>query len=96
MPTTTTASVGQTGDERPGDELRAARQRAGLTRAQLAALAGCSLAQLGNLEQGAIPRRSAVLGRARAVIASYNDARPADQPGAVTTSTAGTGRHAEP
>lgn len=52
-----------------GVNLKHARQRAGLTRAQLAHLAGCSLASLANIEQGAIPKRSAVLKRALAVLA---------------------------
>jgi transcriptional regulator with XRE-family HTH domain len=52
-----------------GHDLRAARVRAGLTRAQLASLIGCSYSQLGNIEAGAVPRRSGVLDRAWTVIA---------------------------
>jgi transcriptional regulator with XRE-family HTH domain len=51
-----------------GLNLRRGRERAGLTRAQLAQLAGCSLASLANIEQGAVPKRSEVLERARCVI----------------------------
>ena len=47
-----------------GRELRAAREARGITRAQLAGLAQCSLASLDRIEQGAVPRRSAVLARA--------------------------------
>jgi len=70
---------------RAGFELRRARERLGLTRAQLATLAGCSLASLGNIEAGAVPRRSRVLARAWEAIdrmgersgdASQNDADP--------------------
>jgi len=61
--TTTTSGAGHL-----GEDLRAARQEAGLTRADLARLVGCSLASLGNLEAGAIPRRSAVLERVLAVL----------------------------
>ena len=51
-----------------GQTLRAAREHIGLTRAQLAGLAGCSVSSLGFIEQGAVPERSAVLDRAWAVI----------------------------
>jgi transcriptional regulator with XRE-family HTH domain len=51
-----------------GLNLRSARKRAGLTRAQLAQLADCSLASLANIEQGAVPKHSAVLERALAII----------------------------
>jgi transcriptional regulator with XRE-family HTH domain len=57
----------------PGHDLRAARKRAGLTRAELAILAGCSMASLGNIEAGVIPKRSAVRESAWAVIDSLND-----------------------
>lgn len=91
MSVTTTTAPGQI-----AAELRAARGRAGLTRPQVATLAGCSLAHLANLEQGAIPNRSAALGRIRVVLdAALNDSRPAGERAAVeTSSTAGTGRHA--
>jgi transcriptional regulator with XRE-family HTH domain len=49
-------------------EIRAARERAGLTRAQVAARAGCSMSMLGDIEAGAIPKRSAVLDRVRTVL----------------------------
>lgn len=63
MPTTTTSNAGR--------DLRRARARAGLSRAQLAALAGYSLAALANIEQGAVPRRSRVLCDAHAAIDLY-------------------------
>jgi predicted transcriptional regulator len=49
-------------------ELREARAQAGMTRAELARLAGCSLTFLANVEQGAVPRRSPTLDRVRAVL----------------------------
>jgi transcriptional regulator with XRE-family HTH domain len=52
-----------------GRDLRAAREKAGLTRVELARLAECSLAQLGSIEQGLTPHRSGVLERAWAVLA---------------------------
>ncbi|MFT4035543.1 MAG: helix-turn-helix transcriptional regulator [Patulibacter sp.] len=51
-----------------GAALRARRERLGMTRAQLAALVGCGLTQLGNIESGAVPRRSAVLDLAEGVL----------------------------
>jgi transcriptional regulator with XRE-family HTH domain len=63
-------------------ELRAARERAGLTRAQLAGLAGCSLSTITNIEHGAVPRRSPILDRLWSVLAdrptngTEQDARP--------------------
>jgi transcriptional regulator with XRE-family HTH domain len=60
--TTTTSTAGA------GLNLRRDREQAGLTRAQLAHLAGCSLASLANIEQGAVPKRSEVLERALRVI----------------------------
>jgi transcriptional regulator with XRE-family HTH domain len=52
-------------------ELRAARQRVGMSRARLAGLVGCSPTSLANFEAGAIPKRSAVLERALAVLAEH-------------------------
>ena len=68
-----------------GANLREARERAGLTRAQLAALAGCSLASLGNIEQGAVSRESRVLAAALEAIDRYveRNAKRATQPPAV-------------
>ena len=63
MATTTTTTRG-------GHDLRAAREQAGVTRAQLAQLAGCSYSMLGNIEQGAVPKRSEVLERAFDAIAA--------------------------
>lgn len=57
----------------PGHDLRTAREGAGLTRAELAALADCSLASLGNIEAGAVPKRSAVLDAAWAALARISD-----------------------
>jgi transcriptional regulator with XRE-family HTH domain len=53
--------------------LRAARQAVGLTRAQLAGLAGCSVSSLGFIEAGAVPRHSQVLERAYEVIAAHSE-----------------------
>jgi transcriptional regulator with XRE-family HTH domain len=53
-----------------GDDLRASRLRLGITRAQLAGLADCSYATLSQIEQGAIPRKSAVLQRAQQALAT--------------------------
>jgi transcriptional regulator with XRE-family HTH domain len=58
-----------------GHDLRAARERAGLTRCQLAGLAGCAISSLGFIEQGAVPARSAVLDRAWAVIEQLENER---------------------
>jgi len=66
-----------------GRRLRKEREAAGLTRAQLALLTGCSLTSLGNIEQGATPRRSRVLEEAFAAVARFNDERRAHEPGAV-------------
>jgi predicted transcriptional regulator len=64
-----------------GHDLRASRESLGITRAQLAGLADCSLAQLTAIEQGAVPRRSAVLERAWAALDNaeslHNDHEPA-------------------
>jgi transcriptional regulator with XRE-family HTH domain len=53
-----------------GHELRRARESAGITRARLAGLAGCSLSQLAAIETGAVPKRSVVLDRVREVLAT--------------------------
>jgi transcriptional regulator with XRE-family HTH domain len=66
MTTATTTGSG-------GQSLRAARESAGITRAQLAGLAGCSLASLAAIEQGATPRRSLVLDRAWAALNAVNE-----------------------
>jgi predicted transcriptional regulator len=57
-----------TAAKRASAELRQTRERVGLTRAQLAGLAGCSLSMLGAIEAGAVPRRSPTLDRVRAVL----------------------------
>jgi transcriptional regulator with XRE-family HTH domain len=51
------------------------REQSGLTRAQLACIADCSLAHLSNLEAGAVPRSSAVLDRVLVVLAELESAR---------------------
>jgi transcriptional regulator with XRE-family HTH domain len=56
----------------PGSDLRATRERAGITRAELARRAGCSLTFLANVEQGAVPRRSPTLDRVRAILDEEN------------------------
>lgn len=63
---------------RVGRDLREAREAAGLTRAELAALTGCSISSLGNIEQGAVPKESRVLEAARRAIAeTLHDVDPA-------------------
>jgi transcriptional regulator with XRE-family HTH domain len=65
--------------------LRAARKAVGLTRAQLAGLTGCSVASLGWIEAGAVPKRSAVLERALAVIDELqNKNAPGGEPDALS------------
>jgi len=54
--------------------LRKARVAAGLSRVQLAALTGCSLASLANIEQGAVPKQSQVLEDAFAAIERHKAA----------------------
>lgn len=56
-----------------GAELRLARERAGVTRAELAGRAGVSLSQLAAIEAGAVPRRSAVLDRALRELANADE-----------------------
>lgn len=58
-----------------GSELRAARERAGLTRAELAQLADCSLAHIANCEHGAVPRHSPTLDRVWALLDEKNAAQ---------------------
>jgi transcriptional regulator with XRE-family HTH domain len=60
---------------KPPRDIRAARERAGLTRVQLASRVGCSLSQLGALESGYRPRQSAVLERVRDVLAKVPEGR---------------------
>lgn len=79
MATTTTSDRGV--------NLRAAREQAGLTRVQLANLIGCSLAQLANIEQGAVPKRSEVLQAALEALGEHvEDDDPAVTPGRVEES----------
>jgi transcriptional regulator with XRE-family HTH domain len=71
-----------------GHLLREARLSAGLTRAELASLVGCSYSMLGNIEQGAVPQRSAVLARAWAAIDSAkNESSPVSKPGSTEGTT---------
>jgi predicted transcriptional regulator len=77
-------------------ELRQTREAAGLTRAQLAGLADCSMAFIANVEQGYVPKRSPTLEHIFDVLNDVaNDERPPGEAGAVTTS-AGQGRHSGP
>lgn len=84
-----------------GEDLRASRERAGLTRARLAGLAGCSISTLAAIEQGAVPKRSGVLDRVAEVLAareadgSADGARDERNPGAHRGSAtmAGHGHH---
>jgi predicted transcriptional regulator len=59
-----------------GFDLRRTRERLGVSRVQLAALAGCSLASLANIETGAVPRRSRVLAAAWEAIEQIDERRP--------------------
>ena len=52
-------------------ELREMRARAGLSRAHVAALAGCSLSSLGAMEAGAVPKHSVVLTRVLDVLRQH-------------------------
>jgi predicted transcriptional regulator len=61
-----------------GSDLRAERTRLGISRAQLAGLADCSMAALGNIENGAVPKRSSVLERAFAALAALSADRAGD------------------
>lgn len=54
-----------------GANLREAREHAGLTRARLAGLAGCSISTLAAIEQGAVPKRSGVLLRVAEILAAH-------------------------
>jgi transcriptional regulator with XRE-family HTH domain len=84
MTTSTTTS--------PSGDIREQREQAGISRAQLAALVGCSLSQLANIEQGAVPKRSRVLQLAWATLARLNDESPVGEPGSRENS-ARQGRH---
>jgi DNA-binding transcriptional regulator YiaG len=64
MTTTTTMSA---------EEIRAARERTGLSRAKVAGLAGVSLSFIANVEQGAVPRRSGALERLLTFLADRSD-----------------------
>ena len=79
-----------------GFALRAARERAGLTRVQLAVLADCSLTALASIEQGLVPRRSRILPRAWAALLQadpHNDhERPAQ---ALVEKASGDGAHVQ-
>lgn len=67
---TNTNRAGRIAEEtgRIAEELRAQRRQAGLTQAQLAGLAGCSLSMLAAIEGGAVPRVSPTLERIQAVL----------------------------
>lgn len=56
-----------------GAELRARRKAAGLTQAELARAADCSLSIIGHFEAGAIPKRSAVLLNVLAALSARED-----------------------
>ena len=64
--TTTTESITSIGRE--GAELRELRQRAGVSRAQLAGIASCSVTMIANIESGYVPARSGVVTRIRAAL----------------------------
>lgn len=69
--TTNSTATGQV-----AGELREARKARGLTQAQLAGLAGCSLSIIGAIEAGAVPRQSAVVERVRDVLATIPKETP--------------------
>jgi predicted transcriptional regulator len=56
-------------------DLRAARHQVGITRAQLARLAGVSISALGDIEAGYAPRRSRVLAKAWEVLDGIQSAQ---------------------
>lgn len=66
--TTPNSDFGVGGAIAAGRELADRRRAAYLTQVELAALAGCSLSSVTNLEAGAIPSRSKVLRRVEAVL----------------------------
>ncbi len=79
MSSTTTESMA-VGSAVTGEKLRELRHAAGLTRYALVRQADCSLSAYSAFEAGAIPKRSAVLVRVLAVLASSgapNDVSPA-------------------
>ena len=81
----------------PGEALRAARERLGVSRAQLAGLADCSLASLERIEHGACPRRSRVLAQAWAALAELkNEQRPGCNQGAEENQADDTGQRSTP
>jgi predicted transcriptional regulator len=64
--------------DHPGADLRTARQRLGISRARLSAMADCSIATLAVIEQGYRPKRSEALERAWEVLDEL--AQPDDAP----------------
>ena len=67
-------------------EVRTRRHTAGITQAELAGLADCSLAFIGNVEAGYTPRRSPTLARILKVLDRVNDSDPASTRGRVKES----------
>lgn len=64
-----------------GAELKAARQRAGLSRQKLAGLAGCSMAWVQQLEAGVQPADSPTLERIWMVLDALGGRSPGDSAG---------------
>lgn len=61
--TTTTDSLSRAQPTLPVAEIRKEREAKGLTREQLAVRAKCSVAMLGQIERGVIPRRGIVVSK---------------------------------
>ena len=55
------------------EEIRAARERTGLSRAAVAGRTGVSMSTIANIEQGAVPRRSEALERLLAFLAEQSN-----------------------
>lgn len=77
-----------------GARLRAERERLNVPRAKLAAKARCSLAQLGAIEAGAVPRKSAVLARAQDALRELAEAQNGNAPAGTEASQEVGGRDA--
>ena len=87
----TTATQPPDTREFPGpEELRALRERAGVSRQRLAELAGCSFGAVTQFERGLRPSRSATLARIVGVLEILNEQRPGGDP--TVAKADGTGR----
>lgn len=74
-----------------GSQLRAARERLGVTRVELAARSGRSLAAIAAIEGGAVPKRSRVLDEAFAALRKIEAENDHDLNGNEAVGKAGVG-----